>query len=153
MTSRAPLRVFALFVLAFALPCFAQVRGYWQAASDTTADITGDISFSKSKLTINFNSYPLANIRDLKPAEVSSVFDVDLNAGGIGTLYRLNIPARQRFLHKNTLCGTEDTQWMVTFTQGKVLHVAFFSGPEAPVLTFDAMQNSYAHCATFIYVR
>ncbi|HWA93594.1 MAG TPA: hypothetical protein VG844_03265, partial [Terracidiphilus sp.] len=145
--------VLALAALVFSVPCYAQVDGYWQAASDTTADITGDISFAKSKITINFSSFPVAEIRDLKPAEVSSVFDVDLNAGGIGSLYRLNIPARQRFLHKNTLCGTEDTQWMVTFTQGKVLHIAFFSGPEAPTLTFDAMQNSYTHCATFIYVR
>ncbi|MDE3201040.1 MAG: hypothetical protein KGN79_08970 [Acidobacteriota bacterium] len=147
----------ALAALTLAVPAFAhaqvQVQGYWQAASDTTASITGDISFGKSKLTINFVSFPLAEIRDLKPAEVSSVFDVDLNAGGIGTLFRINIPASQRFLHKNTLCGTEDTQWLVTFAQGKVLHAAFFSGPEAPVLTFDAMQNSSTHCATFLYVR
>ncbi len=153
MKSLSFLRVLALVAFAFSASCFAQIQGYWQAASDTTADITGDISFAKSKMTINFNSFPVAEIRDLKPAEVSSIFDVDLNAGGIGTLYRLNIPAAQRFLHKNTLCGTEDTQWMVTFAQGKVLHVAFFSGAEAPTLTFDAMQNSYTHCATFIYVR
>lgn len=143
----------ALLVLACSIPCLAQVQGYWRAASDTTATITGDIVFSKAKLSINFNSFPIAEIRDLKPAEISSVFDADLNAGGMGTLYRLNIPATQRFLHKNTLCGTEDTEWMATYVEGKLLRIAFFSGPDVPVFTFDAMQNATNRCATFTYVR
>jgi hypothetical protein len=143
----------ALLTLATALPCYAQFDGYWRSASDSTAEITGDIGFSKSKVSINFNTYPLAQIRDLKPAEISAVFDADLNAGGVGTLFRLNIPATHRFLHKNTLCGTEDTQWMAAYAEGKVLRIAFFSGSDAPVFTFDAIQNSTTHCATFIYVR
>jgi hypothetical protein len=153
MTFRVFPRLIALLILAISLACVAQVTGYWRAASKTTADITGDISASDKKITINFDAFPMAEIRALKPAEISAVFDADLNAGGIGTLYRLNIPAAQRFLHKNTLCGTEDTQWMAAYVEGKVLRVAFFSGPEAPVLTFDAVQNSSTHCATFVYVR
>ena len=153
MTSRTPLWLLALFSLTLVLPCSAQVRGYWRAASDTTADITGDIAFSETKLSINFISFPIVEIRDLKPEEISAVFDADLNAGGIGMLYRLNIPAGQRFLHKNTLCGTEDTQWMAAYTVNNTLRMALFSGPETPVLTFDAVQNSSTHCSTFIYVR
>ncbi len=153
MTFRKLFRVPALFVLVLAVPCMAQIQGYWRAASETTAAITGDIVLSKGKLSINFNSFPIAEIRELKPAEIGAVFDADLNAGGIGTLYRLNIPATRRFVHKNTICGTEDTQWMAAYAEGKVLRIAFFSGPDAPVFTFDAMQNGTERCATFTYVR
>src|SRR5208282_407264 len=86
-------------------------RGYWQTASHAAAAITGDIAISDAKVTIGSLGFPIAPIRDLKPAEVSAVFDADVNAAGFGTLYRLKIPAGQRFMHKNTLCGTEDTQW------------------------------------------
>jgi hypothetical protein len=59
----------------------------------------------------------------------------------------------QRFLHKNTLCGTQDTQWMAAYVAGKSLQVAFFSGDDAPVFTFDAIAHSPNLCGTYIYVR
>jgi len=41
--------------------------------------ITGDITLSDLKITIGFKAFPIASIRDLKPAEVSAVFDADVN--------------------------------------------------------------------------
>jgi hypothetical protein len=131
----------------------AQEKGYWSAASTTATSITGDISISDAKVTIDFLTFPLAPIRRLKPVEVSAVFDADVNAGINGTLYRLRVPARQRFLHKNTLCGDEDTQWMATYVTGHTLEVAFFSGDDMPVFTFDAIAKSTALCGTFAYAR
>lgn len=128
-------------------------RGLWRAASTNAAAITGDISIAETKVTLNFATFPLAQIRRLKPVEVSAVFDADVNAGIEGTLYRLRIPGRQNFMHKNTLCGGEDTQWMATYTTGHTLWVAFFSGDDMPVFKFDAMQNSPALCGTFTYGR
>ena len=123
------------------------------AASNSAATITGDIAIGDAKLTIYLKAFPLAPIRTLKPAEVSSVFDADADTVGFGTLYRLKVPAEQRFVHKNTLCGTQDTQWMAAYAAGKVLEVAFFSGDEAPVFTFDAITHSTNLCGTYTYVR
>ena len=144
-----------LCVVAFvcALPACAQDKGYWLAASNTAASITGDIAISDAKLSINFLNYPLAHIRELESAEVAAVFDADVNTAGKGQLYRLSIPAAQRFLHKNTLCGTERTQWMATWLSGKTLSVAFFSGDNTPVFTFESVSNSMYLCGTYTYVR
>ena len=92
-------------------------------------------------MTINFLTFPLAAIRSLKPVEVSAVFDADVSAGIEGTLYRLNMPAAQYILRKNTLCGGEETQWMATYATGHTLKVAFFSGDDMPAFTFDAIQT------------
>jgi hypothetical protein len=131
----------------------AQDQGYWRAASSTAASITGDIGISSSKVTINFVSFPIVQVRRLKPAEVSSVFDADVHAGIEGTLYRLNIPANKQFLHRNTLCGEENTTWMATYVSGRSMQVALFSGDAEPVFRFDAIQNSPALCGTYTYVR
>jgi hypothetical protein len=144
------------FVIALicALPAHAQEdRGYWRAASTNANAITGDLNIAELKVAIDFLTYPLAPIRRLKPVEVSAVFDADVNAGIEGSLYRLKIPAGQRFLHKSTLCGGEDTQWMATYATGRSLQVAFFSGDDMPVFTFDAVQKSSALCGTFVYAR
>lgn len=131
----------------------AQDKGYWRAASRTANAITGDIALSGSKATIDFNEFPLAQARTLTPAEVSAAFDADINAGATGVLYRLIVPAAKRFLHHNTLCGTEDTRWMATYVSGRNLQVAFFSGTDAPVFTLDALKNSTDLCGTFTYAR
>jgi hypothetical protein len=131
----------------------AQEKGYWRAASSTAISITGDITISDAKVTINFANFPLAQIRKLESAEVSAVFDTDVNASGSGNLYRLNIAGSRRFLRHNTLCGTEDVQWMVTYVLNKDLQVAFFSGSSQPVFQFDALRNSTALCGTFSYAR
>ena len=130
-----------------------QDKGYWRAASSTALGITGDVSLSETKLTINFASFTIAQIRELQPAEVSAMFDGQTGKDGSGSLYRLSIPAAKQFRRHNTLCGSEDTQWMVTFATGRELRVAFFSGTSMPVLTVDAVSNSTSLCGTFSYVR
>jgi hypothetical protein len=130
-----------------------QIKGYWRAASNTAASITGDISISDSKLTINYRAFPIAQARTLKPAEVSAVFDEDVNTAGPGVLYSLNVPADLRLLRHNTLCGTEETRWMATYLSGKTLQVAFFSGDQAPVFTIDAISGSPNLCGTYTFVR
>ena len=145
--------VIAMLVCVLRGEAQKQERGYWQAASNTASSITGDITLTEQKVTIGFKSFPIAPIRELKPAEVAAVFDADANAGAGGTLYRLKVPAEQRFQHKNTLCGTQDTQWMAVYPAGKSLLVAFFSGEEAPVFNFDAISHSTTLCGTYTYVR
>jgi hypothetical protein len=98
-------------------------------------------------------TFPIAQIRRLKPVEVSAVFDADVRAGIEGTLYRLNVPPGQRFEHKNTLCGDDAAEWMATYSTGKRLNVAFFSGEDVPTFTFDSMQNTATLCGTFAYER
>ena len=131
----------------------AQERGTWRASSSTARAITGDIVLSDAKISINFLGFTIAQIRRLEPAETSAAFDADINAGGSGTLYRLRIAGEQRFLHHNTLCGKEDTQWMAAYVSGQDLKIAFFSGSTMPVFTMDALANSTSLCGTFSYVR
>jgi hypothetical protein len=128
-------------------------RGAWSATSSNAHAITGEIVIGEAKVTLNFLAFPLARIRRLKPVEVSAVFDADVNAGIEGTLYRLLIPGAQYIVRKNTLCGGETTQWMATYVTGHTLKVAFFSGDDMPVFTFDAMQNTATQCGTFVYGR
>jgi hypothetical protein len=129
-------------------------KGYWRAASNNAASITGDIAIGTAKLTLNYRSYPLAAIRSLKPAEVAAVFDADVNTAGAGALYRLKVPAQTKLLHHNTLCGTDDTQWMATYlSDPKTLQVAFFSGDDEPVFTMDAISKSSRVCGAYSFVR
>jgi len=143
----------ALTLMCGAAPHTQEDRGYWSAASSNALAITGDVSIAEAKVTIDLLPFPLAPIRRLKPVEVSAVFDADVRAGIEGSLYRLNVPAGQRFQHKNTLCGGEATQWMATYVTRKTMRVAFFSGDDMPVFTFDAIQQSSALCGTFVYAR
>jgi hypothetical protein len=105
-------------VLACCVPATSQELGPWRAANSPAQTITGDVAFSDSRLSIDFSSFPIARIRDLEPGEVSAVFDVDSSAGGRGSLYRLSIPAAKKFMHHNTICGSEDTQWVAAFVPG-----------------------------------
>ncbi|HEY1577746.1 MAG TPA: hypothetical protein VGF82_11825 [Terracidiphilus sp.] len=141
----------ATILFVCSLPLAAQDRGYWRATSSNADKITGDIAISEARLTINFIGFSLAPIKKLTTAEAAAAFDVDVNVPGAGSLYRLNIPADKRFLHKNTLCGSEVTQWMVTYVEGRTLHVAFFSGNDMPLLTAEALTNSTDVCGLFSY--
>ena len=145
--------VLAVLFLAFSLPLAAQDKGYWRASSQTASAITGDIFITDAKLTMNFLAWPLVPVRALKPVEISAVFDADSNVAQAGNLYHISVAADQRLLHKNTLCGKEQTQWMATWIDGRNLHVAFFSGATPPVFTFDAIRNSPDLCGTFLYSR
>ncbi len=131
----------------------AQDKGAWRATSNTARSITGDVSLSEEKFSISFIGFPMAHIRGLTQPEVSSVFDADSAAAGSGNLYRLNIPASRKFLNKNSLCGGEDVQWMVSYASGKALQLAFFSGQKVPVFTFDAISKSTDLCGTFSYAK
>lgn len=140
-------------LLACSLSSAAQDKGNWRAASSNAQAITGDIALSDAKITINFTGFTIAQIRKLAPSEAGAVFDVDSSARGGGNLYRMNVSASKRFLHHNTLCGTDETQWMATYAEGRSLQVAFFSGDDMPVLTPDALAHSTDVCGTFSYVR
>ena len=95
----------------------------------------------------------MARIRGLEKAELSAAFDADTNANGSGSLYRLNVPAARKFLHKNSLCGTEDTEWMATYATGNSLQLAFFSGDKPPVFTLEELANSSDACGVFSYAK
>ena len=143
----------AIAVTLLTLTATAQDNGNWRAASKTATSITGDIAFAGQKIYINFNGFTVAQIRSLTPAEVSATFDLDTPATTPGNLYRTDISAAKKFLHKNTLCGSEDTQWIATWASNKTLHLAFFSGPDIPTFTPEAMSSSTTLCGTYTYVR
>ncbi len=134
----------------------AQEKGSWQPLSTTARSVTGPISFANEKLTINFTKFAVAEIRDVSAAEIQAVLQEAPTAGGAtprGHLFRLNIPGGKQFLRHNTMCGSEDTQWMVTSVQEKTLQLAFFSGSQMPVLTAEAVANTTALCGTYTYGR
>lgn len=143
----------AILAMVCSLAGWAQDQGYWRAGSSSAGAITGDIALAKDKVTIDFATFTIAPIRALTAAEVGAAFNADVNAPGNGYLYRLKVPAERRFLHHNTLCGTEDTEWMATYVEGRTMQVAFFSGSNMPALTLDALENSMERCGTFTYVR
>jgi hypothetical protein len=142
-----------LALLACCVSVTAQDRGIWRAVSSSAQSITGDVAISADKLTIDLSSFTIAQIRALEPAEVGAAFDMDSSSVSKGNLYRLNVPGTRRFMHKNTLCGSEDTQWMATYVAGNYLHLAFFSGQKMPVLTPEAIANTTDLCGTFSYAR
>lgn len=141
----------AILLVSCSLSAAAQEKGAWSAASSNAKAITGDIAFSETKLTISLVNFSIAQIRPLQPAEVAAAFDAD--PGGTGHLYRLGVAASQRFLHKNTLCGSEDVEWMATYVQAKTLRVSFFSNTRPPVFTFESLNNSPDLCGSFTYTR
>ena len=143
--------LFALSLCPTAL--HAQEKGEWRALSKTAKAITGDVGFAAEKFGINFQSYTIANIRPAQPAELKAVFDLDAPPVGTGNLYRLSIPGATKFMHKNTLCGGEETQFMVTFVQGKTLQIAFFSGEKIPDLSPEAIATGTNLCGTYSYSR
>ena len=138
------------------LCCFtlaAQESGNWRAVSNTARSITGDVALADEKISINFTVFPIARIRSLEKPEISAVFNPESIADASGSLYRLDIPASKKFLHRNSLCGAEDTQWMVTYVSRRSLQIAFFSGQKPPLLTQDAISNSTDLCGTFTYLK
>src|SRR5882757_964293 len=127
-------------VLVWCMTAAAQDKGYWRAASST-------------ENSINLVSFTIARIRGLEKAEASALFDPDGTAAGNGSLYRLIVPGERKFLHRNSLCGSDDTQWMVTYVSGRSLQLAFFSGAKPPVFAMDALANSTDLCGKFSYVK
>ncbi len=146
-------KAIAASFLLLALAAAAQESGMWRASNSTAKTITGDIILSEEKLTINFSGFTMVKIRSLDKAELGAAFDADSNANGIGSLYRLNVPGGRKFLHKNSLCGAEDTQWMATYMVGRSLQLVFFSGQKPPALTLDAIANSSDVCGNYSYTR
>ncbi len=156
-------RLFGVLVLAslflgISAWAHAQETGYWQAASTSAKKITGDVSFSSEKISIDYHTFWIAQIRTLTPAEISAAFGVAFNESGAntagsGNLYRVSIPADRRMLHKNTLCGSDDTQWIATYSTGRTLQLAFFSTSHMPVLTSSALASSSNLCGVFSYAR
>jgi hypothetical protein len=129
-------------------------RGIWHPSSKSAKSTTGDIAFSDYKINIDFYNFTIANIRSLTPAELATAFDADPASTTIaGTLYRLDIPGNKKFLHGTTLCGAEDTQWIVTYISGRSLQLLFFSGNDMPVFTPEAFTNNPALCGLYAYTR
>lgn len=153
MRLRTPLHAFLYMGLIGSAPAPAQDSGNWRAASSTARAITGDIAFFNQKLALGFSAFTVAQIRGLQPPEIAALFNGAEASTGSGNLYRLSIPGDKRFLHKNTLCGSEETQWAVTFANRKTLQIAFFSGAAMPILTPEAIADAPHLCGTFSYVR
>jgi hypothetical protein len=142
--------------LSCSVAVMAQEKGRWRPLSTTSLGITGGVAFSNETLSMNFLKFPIAEIRDLTPGELIAIALGDpmgKDAAVSGHLYRLSIPATQRFLNRNTMCGGDETQWMTTAVRGKTLQLAFFSTAQMPVLTAEALANTTNLCGTFSYMR
>ena len=151
-----PSRLFAGIALsccALPLASLAQDTGIWRALSTSAKGVTGDLQLTETRIILNFSGFTLAEIRDLQPEEAKAVFGDSAPANGAGHLYRTEIPAEKRFAHKNTLCGSEEVQWIVTDAAGKTLQVAMFSGAAMPKFTAEAVANTTSLCGTYSYVR
>jgi hypothetical protein len=147
-------RALTTSLLLCCLTLAAQEKGNWRASSTTARAITGDVALSDEKLFINFSGFTMSRIRSLEKPEISALFDADsTTADGTAGLYRLEVPATKKFLHKNTLCGSDDTQWMVAYASGRTLQLAFFSSQKPPLLTLDAVSNSTDLCGKYSYVK
>lgn len=144
----------SLTTLLLTLPLLAQQeKGQWRAANQTARTITGDVLFTDDRISINFARFTISRARALEPSETSAAFDADASADGSGNLYRVNIPAGQKFLNRNTLCGSEPTLWIASFVQGRTLKLAFFSSEKPPVFTLEALANNTDLCGTFTYAK
>ena len=145
-----------LLILLSTAPLHAQAklaeRGLWRAASKTASSVTGDLNFGNEKLTIEFSTFPLAQIRPLQLPEAAAALNL-MNSEGSGNLFRLSVPGTKTFLHKNTLCGSDETQWVATWVAGHTLQLAFFSGSKTPEFTPEALASSTSLCGTYTYVR
>jgi len=146
-------RLLLAAILITTLTLHAQEKGNWRASSKNAKSFTGDIAFANDKIFINFLGFTVAQIRTLTPAELGTTFDADASAPANGNLYRTDIPAGKKFLHGNTLCGGEDTEWIVTYVSGRTLQLAFFSTIQMPVLTPEALTNSSNLCGIYTYTR
>ena len=152
MKARLRIAAATLFIVTSSLS-LAQEKGQWRAASSTAKGVTGDVAFTDTKLILNFSAFTAAQIRTLTPDEITALFHTDATARGTGNLFRTDIPGEKRFLHKNTLCGSEDTQWAATYVSGHSLQLALFSGAALPKLTPEELANTTSLCGTFSYVR
>ena len=131
----------------------AQDNGRWRAADRRTEIMTDELTIAPMQLTIYESKFPMAPVRKLTPVEVGAVFDADTNAGIGGNLYSLHVPPGVYYTGGSPLCGNEFIRWMATYVRGRTLQVAFFSGDDMPVFTFDAIANSTARCGTYVYTR
>lgn len=145
--------VAAALLLGCSVSGVAQEEGMWRASSQTARSITGDIIFSGEKLTMNFLGFTVAKIRALTNDEILAAFSPEDGVTGNGHLYRLSISAERKFLHKNTLCGSDDVSWMATYVWGRTLEIKFFSGQKPPVFTPEALTDSSELCGTYVYSR
>ena len=151
-------KFFRMQVVGVVLGCWLvagaqQDGGMWRAESKSARTITGDIALSSSKISINFLQFTIVPMRALEKSEISAIFNPDTEPTGSGNLYRTDIDGMRKFLHKNTLCGNENVEWMATYVSGKTLEVALFSGQKQPVMTAEALMNSTDMCGIFSYER
>jgi hypothetical protein len=131
----------------------AQDKGAWRATSTTAESITGDIAFGDEKITIGLATFPIAEIRPLRSGEAAALFDAEPKDTGSGHLYRVSIPAGKTFLNKNTLCGSEVTDWVATYVSGRMMQLALFSGQKMPVMSAEALANTTTLCGIFSYSK
>ena len=153
MRSRSLLVAAFAVVFAFTLSATAQEDGPWRAASTNARAITGRYRLLSTKVhhqLHHFHHQPRSVRSKLRRSSRSST-PISPRAAAISSASTFQ-PIR-RFLHKNTLCGSESTQWIVTYAQGRSLQVALFSGSTPPVLTVDALNDPSNLCGIFSYVR
>ena len=81
--------------------------------------VTSPSAMKSSRSTLS--PFPSRSIHALKLDEMNAVFAADgpdgLEPKTTGNLFRISIPGDKKFLHKNTLCGSEEVTWVVSARQ------------------------------------
>jgi hypothetical protein len=139
--------------MSCSMVCAAQEKGNWRASSKTAYSTTGDLGFKDERISISLSRFALAQIREVDEKEIAAVFANDTTTFGPGNLYRVSIPGDKTFVTKNTICGGQETQWLVIYVVGKTLRMAAFSGGKMPELTGEAMASATNFCGTFTYTK
>ncbi len=137
----------------------------WTAMSHTAYAITGDVVTSRDSISLLKKSYPLVLDRDLHGDELQNsakllYVEAVTSSGLVGRLFRTEIPATTHLINDNTICGSENAEWVLVLTThaegrgsdtGDWLYLAFFSGDAEPVFQTQALENSKALCGTYNY--
>jgi uncharacterized RDD family membrane protein YckC len=131
----------------------------WMPHSDSATWVTGPILMSTTGISIKNIIYPLTLTRPLKGNELESaaqIFHLQSSQDDEGWLFRANISSATRLINDNTLCGTDDAQWLIAVvtpdgpSTTRELHLMFFSGDSEPAIQ-PGLEKSSKECSSFVY--
>jgi len=125
--------------------------------------ITGDIKSTPTTLTIAGHKLELRLVRQLNhddTANAAALLDTKITPNLIGVLYQTHLSAGTKLQGNNTLCGKNDTTWIVILlSQSNAprstadLYLANFSGSGEPDLRPSAIATSTHLCGTYWYEK
>lgn len=133
-----------LFLVAFALPAYAQAgTEHWVATSSTAMAITGDIVLSPTRISMAGKTLPLRVVADVPAFQTA-------NDGVIGArVLQIVKPAAPVLLNGNRLCrATWIAVWRTHAFGQTNLDMAVYSGSTMP-----KAEDELGLCGTYMYSK